>query len=82
MKYKRLESWGGSDKAQTSFRTGQLWKSASTYRHTVLLVKVVLNAECSFMAHRTTAASRCGHKENKIKANETGIGQVTVSGNK
>lgn len=72
MKYKRLKSLGGetrgdSDKAQTSFRIGQLWKSASTYRHTILLVKVVLNAEYYFIAHRTTAASRCGHKENKLK---------------
>lgn len=87
MKYKCLESLrgetrGSSDKAQTSFRIGQLWKSPSTYRHTILLVQIVLNAECSFTA--TEQQQRAGVVvEKKIKANEIGIGQVTVSdGNK
>lgn len=87
MKYKCLESLrgetrGSSDKAQTSFRIGQLWKSPSMYRHTILLVQIVLNAECSFMA--TEQQQRAGVVvEKKIKANEIGIGQVTVSdGNK
>lgn len=74
MKYKCLESLrgetrGSSDKAQTSFRIGQLWKSPSMYRHTILLVQIVLNAECSFMA--TEQQQRAGVVVGKKKLKPT-----------